>query len=47
MKLCLESDAKAYHDYYLHQARKGYPVYARSRYQERPWTRKYFRWTHC
>ena len=33
MKQRLESDAKAYHDYYLHQAGKGYPVYAGSRYQ--------------
>ena len=33
MKQRLDSDAKAYHDYYLHQAGKGYPVYAGSRYQ--------------
>ena len=33
MKQRLESDAKAYQDYYLHQAGKGYPVYAGSRYQ--------------
>jgi hypothetical protein len=25
--------AKAYHDYYLHQAGRGYPVYVGTRYQ--------------
>ena len=26
--------AKAYHDYYLHQAGRGYPVYVGTRYQK-------------
>jgi hypothetical protein len=26
-------DTKAYHDYYIHQAGKGYPVFAGRRYQ--------------
>ena len=33
MKQPRSSQPKAYHDYYLHQAGKGYPVYAGRRYQ--------------
>jgi hypothetical protein len=33
MKSRYEYDTKAYHDYYIHQAGKGYPVFAGRRYQ--------------
>ena len=33
MKLTHHHDAKAYHDYYIHQAGKGYPVFAGRIYQ--------------
>jgi hypothetical protein len=33
MKPTHRYDTKAYHDYYIHQAGKGYPVIARRRYQ--------------
>ena len=34
MKPTHRYDKKAYHDYYMHQAGKGYPVFAGRRYQE-------------
>jgi hypothetical protein len=33
MKPTHHHDTKAYHDYYIHQAAKGYPVFAGRRYQ--------------
>jgi hypothetical protein len=33
MKSTHRYDTKAYHDYYIHQAGKGYPVFAGRRYQ--------------
>ena len=33
MKATHHHDTKAYHDYYIHQAGKGYPVFAGRRYQ--------------
>jgi hypothetical protein len=33
MKPTHRYDTKAYHDYYIHQAGKGYPVFAGKRYQ--------------
>jgi hypothetical protein len=33
MKPTHRYDTKAYHDYYIHQAGKGYPVFAGRRYQ--------------
>jgi hypothetical protein len=33
MKPTHHHDTKAYHDYYIHQAGKGYPVFAGRRYQ--------------
>jgi hypothetical protein len=33
MKPTHRYDTKAYHDYYIHQAGKGYPVVAERRYQ--------------
>ena len=33
MKPTHHHDTKAYHDYYMHQAGKGYPVFAGRRYQ--------------
>jgi hypothetical protein len=33
MKQPHHCQAKAYHDYYLHQAGRGYPVYVGTRYQ--------------
>ena len=33
MKPTHRYDTKAYHDYYIHQAGKGYPVFAERRYQ--------------
>ena len=33
MKPTHRCDTKAYHDYYIHQAGKGYPVFAGRRYQ--------------
>ena len=33
MKPTHRYDEKAYHDYYIHQAGKGYPVFAGKRYQ--------------
>ena len=33
MKQRHNPDARAYHDYYLNQAGRGYPVYAGTRYQ--------------
>jgi hypothetical protein len=33
MKPTHHRDTKAYHDYYIHQAREGYPVFAGRRYQ--------------
>ena len=33
MKPTHRYDMKAYHDYYIHQAGKGYPVFAGRRYQ--------------
>ena len=33
MKPTHRGDTKAYHDYYIHQAGKGYPVFAGRRYQ--------------
>jgi hypothetical protein len=35
MKPTHHHDTKAYHDYYIHQAGKGYPVFAGRRYQRR------------
>ena len=42
MKQRHNPDARAYHEYYLNQAGRGYPVYIGTRFQ-RTWTRKYFR----
>ena len=33
MKPTHNHDTKAYHDYYIHQAGKGYPMFAGRRYQ--------------
>ena len=33
MKPTHHHDTKAYHDYYIHQAGKGYPIFAGRRYQ--------------
>jgi hypothetical protein len=35
MKHPYHCQAKAYHDYYLHQAGRGYPMYVGTRYQRK------------
>jgi hypothetical protein len=43
MKPTHRCDTKAYHDYYIYQAGKGYPVFAGRRYQRGHWLGSIFR----